>query len=128
MYRRDLDFLLLKNDLLRWRWHAYQRMLVNVAPEKLMETRQQFLGSGASLESYNRDPIDLGAPSLPYEIGLVAPKKEFADVRNILKFSRSSIQEQLYCGCMAANETMEAQFGLPSLANAARSGSHDTPA
>jgi hypothetical protein len=117
MYRRDLDSLLLKNDLLRWRWHAYQRMLLNVAPEQLMETRQQFLGSGASLESYNRDPIDLGAPSLPYEIGLVAPQKEFADVRNILKFSRSSIQEQLYCGCVAANEMMEAQFGLPSLAN-----------
>jgi predicted acylesterase/phospholipase RssA len=117
MYRRDLDSLLLKNDLLRWRWHAYQRMLLNVTPEQLMETRQQFLGSGASLESYNRDPIDLGAPSLPYEIGLVAPQKEFADVRNILKFSRGSIQEQLYCGCMAANEMMEAQFGLPSLAN-----------
>ena len=117
MYRRDLDSLLLKNDLLRWRWHAYQRILLNVAPEQLMETRQQFLGSDSSLESYNRDPIDLGAPSLPYEIGLVAPQKEFADVRDILKFSRSSIQEQLYCGCMAANEMMEAQFALPSLAN-----------
>lgn len=116
-YRRDLDSLLLKNDLLRWRSDAYQRMLLNVTPEQLMETGRRFLGSGASLESYNRDPRDLGAPSLPYEIGLVAPKKEFADVRNILKFSRSSIQEQLYCGCMAANEMMEAQFGLPSLAN-----------
>jgi len=116
-YRRDLDSLLLKNDLLRWRWHAYQRMLLNVAPEQLIETRQRFLGSGASLESYNRDPGDIGAPSLPYEIGLVVPRKEFADLRNILKFSRSTIQEQLYCGCMAANEMMEAQFGLPSLAN-----------
>lgn len=116
-YRRDLDSLLLKNDLLRWRWHAYQRMLLNVAPEQLIETRQRFLGSGASLESYNRDPSDIGAPSLPYEIGLVVPRKEFADLRNILKFSRSTIQEQLYCGCMAANEMMEAQFGLPSLAN-----------
>jgi hypothetical protein len=117
-YRRDLDSLLMKNDLLRWRWQAYQRMLLNVTPERLMETRQQFLGSGASLlESYNRDPRDLVAPSLPYEIGLVAPQKEFADLKNILKFSRSSIQEQLYCGCMAANEMMEAQFGSPSLAN-----------
>jgi predicted acylesterase/phospholipase RssA len=116
-YRRDLDSLLLKNDLLRWRWHAYQRMLLNVTSEQLMETRQRFLGSGASLESYNRDPRDLGAPSLPYEIGLVAPQKEFADLKNILKFSRNSMQEQLYCGCMAANEMMEAQFGLPSLAN-----------
>jgi predicted patatin/cPLA2 family phospholipase len=114
-YRRDLDSLLLKNDLLRGRWHAYQQMLLQVTPEQLMETRHQFSGSGASLESYNRDPRDFGAPSLPYEIGLVAPQKEFADVRNILKFSRSSIQEQLYCGCMAANEMMEAQFGLPSL-------------
>jgi hypothetical protein len=116
-YRRDLDSLLLKNDLLRWRWYAYQGMLLNVAPEQLMQTKQQFLGSGAFLESYNRDPRDLGAPSLPYEIGLVAPRKEFADLRNILKFSRNSSQEQLYCGCMAANEMMEAQFGLPSLAN-----------
>jgi hypothetical protein len=116
-YRRDLDSLLLKNDLLRRRWYAYQRMLINEAPEQLMETRQQFPESGTSLESYNRDPHDLGAPSLPYEIGLVAPQKEFADLRNILRFSRSSIQEQLYCGCMAANEMMEAQFGLPSLAN-----------
>ena len=116
-YRRDLDSLLLKNDLLRSRWQAYQGMLLNVAPEQVTGTRQQFLGSGASLESYNRDPRDLGAPSLPYEIGLVVPQKEFADLRNILKFSRSTIQEQLYCGCMAANEMMEAQFGLPSLAN-----------
>jgi hypothetical protein len=116
-YRRDLDSFLLKNDLLRWRWYAYQRMLLNVTPEQLEQTKQRFLGSGASLESYNRDPGDLGSPSLPYEIGLVVPKKEFADLRNILKFSRSSIQEQLYCGCMAANEMMEAQFGLPSLAN-----------
>ena len=116
-YRRDLDWMLLKNDLLRWRWHVYQRMLLNVAPEQQMETKQQFLGNGASLESYNRDPVDLGAPSLPYEIGLVAPQKEFADLRNILKFSRSSIQEQLYCGCMAANEMMEKQFGIPSLSN-----------
>jgi len=116
-YRRDLDSLLLKNDLLRWRWHAYQRMLLNGTPEQLIEIRQQFLGSGTSLESYNRDPRDLSAPSLPYEIGLVVPQKEFADLRNILKFSRSSIQQQLYCGCMAANEMMEAQFGLPSLAN-----------
>jgi predicted acylesterase/phospholipase RssA len=117
VYRRDLDFLLSANDELRWRWQAYQRLVLDAAPKPLMDARSQFLGSAASaLESYNRDPDDPGAPSRPYEIGLVSPNREFADLKNILKFSRSSTQEQLYCGCMAANEMMIADFGLFSLA------------
>ena len=116
-YRRDLDFLLFANDTLRWRWAAYQHAVSSAPAEHLEEVRRQFRGAtGFPLESYNRDPQDPGAPARPYEIGLVVPEKEYAEVGNMLVFSRSMIREQMYCGCVAADQMIQRDFGLASQA------------
>jgi predicted acylesterase/phospholipase RssA len=116
-YRWELDFLLFANDTLRWRWAAYQQAVSSAPAERLEEVKRQFRGAtGFPLESYNRDPQDPDAPARPYEIGLVVPEKEYAEVGNMLVFSRPMVREQLYCGCIAADEMMQEDFGLASLA------------
>jgi hypothetical protein len=118
IYRSDLEFSLTANDLLRWRWQAYNRIVFNASPEQLADAKQRFLAHGAfAIESYNRDVQDRDAPSRPYEIGLIVPRKEFADASHLLVVSPSVIQAQLYCGCIAADEMMARDFDLPSLSN-----------
>lgn len=119
VYRRDLDFLLSVNDFVYWRWQVYESTVLNAPPERQRETKHQFPGPDSfAFETYNRDPqSDPDAPSRPYRIGLVAPDREFADVRNILRISEKSTREQLYCGCMAANRMMETEFDLTSMAD-----------
>ena len=119
VYRRDLDFLFWANDFVRWRWQVYESTVVNAPPERLSQAKQQFPESESfAPETYNREPQDgLGAPSRPYQIGLISPDREFADVKNILRISENSTREQLYCGCMAANRMMKTEFGLPSMAD-----------
>jgi len=117
-YRWDLDFLLFANDMLRWRWQAYSHVVLNTPSAQVAEAKRQLLSEkGFAVESYNRDLQDSDAPSLPYEIGLVIPKKEFADVEHLLVLSPAIIKEQLYCGCMAADQMMQRDFDLPSLSN-----------
>jgi hypothetical protein len=116
-YRWGLDFLLFANDALRWRAEMHDRLLESTPPEEKEEAKQQFRGRLAfPLESLNRNPQDPDAPSQPYEIGLVLPEKEYAEVGQMLDFSRHVMREQLYCGCIAADEMMQQDFGLPSLA------------
>lgn len=116
-YRWDLDFLLFANDTLRWRWAAYQQVVSSTPAERLEQVKRQFRGAtGFPLESYNRDLQDPDAPARPYDIGLVVPEKEYAEVGNMLVFSRPMIREQLYCGCMAADKMMQEDFGLASQA------------
>lgn len=118
VFRWDIDYLLSANDMLRWRREAYERLVLAAPIEELAETKRQFQGTGPfALESYNKDPGDPEAPSLPYEIGLVTPGKEFADLKQILALSPDGIQQQLYCGCIAADQMMQTTFGLTSLAN-----------
>lgn len=117
VYRSDLNFSLTANDIVRWRWQAYNRLLFAGPTENSVEAKQLFpAGRGFAIESYNRDTVDSDAPSRPYEIGLVAPKKESADPAHLLVISPLVIQEQLYCGCMAADDMMVTEFRLPSLA------------
>ncbi len=125
-YRKDLDFLQLANDMLRWRRQAYDGLLLDRATEpvnervtdRVQEVKQQFNGASAfPFESFNRDPEDPDAPSLPYEIGLVIPQKEFAPTGSLLVFSPPMIREQLYCGCLAADQVMQEKFGQASLAD-----------
>ena len=117
-YRWDLDFLLLANDILRWCWQAYRNLVSNTPAERMAEAKRQFGGGTAfPVESYNRDPQDPDAPSLPYEIGLVIPEKQYAGLENLRAFSRPGIREQIYCGCRAADKMMQNDFGLPSLAD-----------
>jgi hypothetical protein len=118
VYRSDLEFSLTANDLLRWRWQAYTRIVLNASSEQLADAKKGFLSHGAfAVESYNRDLQDRDAPSRPYEIGMIVPAKEFADPSHLLVVSPSAIQAQLYCGCMAADEMMARDFDLPSLSN-----------
>ncbi len=123
-YRQDLDFLQFANDMLRWRRQAYDGLLNGRATEpvtervteRVQEVKQQFNGASAfPFESFNRDPEDLGAPSRPYQIGLVIPQKEYAATGSLLVFSPPMIREQLYCGCVAADLVMQTEFGLTSL-------------
>jgi patatin-like phospholipase len=117
-YRWDLDFLLFANDLLRWRWQAYRDLTLNTSDVQLPEVRRQFLSTtGFAVESYNYDSQDPDAPSLPYDVGLVAPEKEYAEISHLMAFSPAMTQEQLYCGCLAADRMMEEDFGLPSLSS-----------
>jgi hypothetical protein len=118
VYRWDLDFLLFANDMLRWRRQAYHNLILNLPAEQVANAKRQFRDMPAfAFESYNRDPQDPDAPSLPYDVGLIVPEKEYADVTQLLVFSPPTIQEQLYCGCIAADRTMQKDFALPSLAD-----------
>jgi hypothetical protein len=118
VYRWDLDFMLFANSMLRWRSQAYHNLIVNQPAEQATEAKRQFREMPAfAFESYNRDPQDADAPSLPYDVGVIVPEKEYADVTHLLEFSPARIQEQLYCGCMAADRTMQKDFALASLAN-----------
>lgn len=133
-YRWDLDFMFMANDMLRWRWQNYQDAIALTAPDSTQAQRPQNQ-RGFGIESYNRDANEPGAPSLPYEIALVTPEKEYADVSQLLVFSPSLIQEQLYCGCIAADRMMQDRFAQSSTAGQCahrfppliRSGKHVIP-
>ncbi len=87
-YRWDLDFLLFANDMLRWRWQAYRSLVSNTPADRLAEAKRQLRTATAfPVESYNRDPQDPDAPSLPYDLSIVTPEKEYAEIANLLVFS-----------------------------------------
>jgi predicted acylesterase/phospholipase RssA len=118
IYRSDLNFSLIANDIVRWRWLAYTRVVLVMPVEQIADAKQRFLSHDSfAIESYNPDNEDPWAPSRPYEIGLVLPKKGLADPAHLLVLSPPVIQQQLYCGCVAADEMMTSNFGLPSLSS-----------
>jgi hypothetical protein len=99
--RNDLDDMLMLNDLLRWRTQAAVR-----------------LGSpltGFPIESYNRSAGNPDAPSQPYDIALIAPQREDSDPSTIFDTRPSTIRRQLFCGCVAADQAMQRDFGLASM-------------
>lgn len=116
-FRTDLDFMLLANQWLEWqreidsgsalRWGAESASNVTLAP-----------AAAFPLESYNRPALGAETHSQPYRIGIVKPKEETADIADLLSFSSPMIRAQLLAGCLAANETMQSQFGLNSLSGA----------
>lgn len=115
IFRGDLDFLLSTNDILRWRWQAYQSLIFSAPHGHLAEAKRESRGANNFVpESYNRDSADPNVPSRPYDLGLVVPEQEFADVKSLLKVSQPPVQEQLYCGCVAADQMMQKEFGLSS--------------
>jgi hypothetical protein len=109
-YRSDLDYMLFANEVLRWQWQSYSD-LGNKAPTA-QSTDSHFV-----IASFNRDPGQPNAPSRPYDLGLIMPKKELADAAHLLVISPQTTQEQLYCGCISADDTMQKTFELPSLAD-----------
>jgi predicted acylesterase/phospholipase RssA len=94
----DLDSMLLANDLLAWR----------------AEDISNDPGRKFPVESYNYDAQRPELPGLGYEIAMINPRREDADMSETLNFSPERVATQLYCGCLAADETMRTQFGLES--------------
>ena len=97
MYRDDLDDMLTYNELIAWR------------------TRTDAPAAGFPLGSYNAAGIP-GSDSLPYEIVLVGPQREDADPMTIFNIEPATQRRQLFCGCIAADDAMQTQFGLASMA------------
>ena len=109
-YRSDLDYMLFANEVLRWQWRSYSDLANKLSPAQ--SANYDFV-----IASFNRDPGKPNAPSRPYDLGLIMPKKELADAAHLLVISPQVTQEQLYCGCIAADDTMQKTFGMPSLAD-----------
>jgi hypothetical protein len=101
MYRDDLDDLLTYNELIEWHARAAE------ADASL---------AAFPLASYNPAA---GEPShsLPYEIVLVGPQREDADPTAIFNLDPATQRRQLFCGCIAADQAIRAQYGLASMAD-----------
>ncbi|MBZ5720110.1 MAG: patatin-like phospholipase family protein [Acidobacteriia bacterium] len=103
-YRWDLSFAQIANEFLGWRQEQHNLFLNAASPSNLPDAQEKTPGVNVDfpIESYN--PGDsTGVPSLPYEINVIVPQKIFADIYG---FDPPNIREQLYCGCMAADQVM----------------------
>jgi hypothetical protein len=96
MYRDDLDDMLTYNELIAWR------------------ARTDAPAAAFPLGSYNPAGIP-SLHSLPYEIVLVGPQREDADPMTIFNVEPATQRRQLFCGCIAADDAMRAQFGLADM-------------
>jgi hypothetical protein len=96
LYRDDLHDMLVYNDLLAW--HAG-----NAANA----------GGVFPLGSFNR----IDDMSLPYEVGVIAPQREESDPMSIFEISVQKQRREMFCGCIAADELMQTQYGQASLAD-----------
>jgi hypothetical protein len=100
MYRDDLDDMLTYNELIEW--HAAAA------------------STGAALPAFPLGTYNVAetprAHSLPYEIVLVAPQREDTDPITIFSLEPATQRRQLFCGCIAANETMTVSFATPDMA------------
>ena len=100
-YRWDLSFAQIANEFLAWRQEQHNMFQRADIPLEYLEKIRAF-NVDFPIESYN--PGDSAeVPSLPYGIILIVPHKIFADLYG---FDRQNIREQLYCGCMAADQVM----------------------
>lgn len=103
-YRWDLSFAQIANEFLGWRQEQRKMFLRAAGPSKLpdFQEKTQAVNVDFPVESYN--PGDSAeVPSLPYEISVIVPQKIFADIYG---FDPPNIREQLYCGCVAADQVM----------------------
>ena len=103
-YRWDLSFAQIANEFLGWRQEQYNMFLHAADSSKPADLREKSEGRNVDfpIESYNPGS-SAEAPSLPYEINIIVPQKLFADIYG---FDPPNIREQLYCGCMAADQMM----------------------
>jgi len=96
LHRDDLDDMLLFNELLDWQSRA---------------------PSGGSpvfpLGSFNRG-TDTSAAK-PYEIVVISPQRRNPNPLSIFDVDAATQRQQMYCGCIAADEVMQKRFGLTSL-------------
>ena len=97
LHRVDLDDMLLMNDLLAWQARLPGGTAAQPSP----------------LGSFNRTA---DGASQPYEIALIAPKRDDSDPLSIFDAEPQTQRKREFCGCVAADEVMMKQFGLPSMA------------
>jgi predicted acylesterase/phospholipase RssA len=97
MHRTDLDDMLLYNELLAWQARASATAGPTPFP----------------IGSFNRPAP--GATPLPYEIALIAPHRDDSDALRIFAADPKTQRERVFCGCIAADELMQAQFGQAPL-------------
>lgn len=113
-FRTDLDFMFLANQWLEWRQEVHSGSALRWGAESASNVTPATTAA-FPLESYNRAGLATDTHSQPYRIGIVKPKEETADLADLLSFSPLMIRTQLLAGCLAADETMQSEFGLNSL-------------
>ena len=99
LHRDDLDDMLLFNDLLAWSSRAPGGTSSPVFP----------------LGSFNRSAAT-GVPK-PYEIAVISPKRPNSNPLSIFDVDAPTQRRQMFCGCIAADEVMQTQFGLARLSD-----------
>ena len=97
MHRADLDDMLLYNDVLAWQARAGETAGAVPFP----------------IGSFNRATPDAAAQ--PYEIALIAPYSDDSDALKIFEADPQTQRRRVFCGCVAADELMQTQFGLAPL-------------
>jgi hypothetical protein len=97
MHRADLDDMLLYNDLLAWQARAGETGGAAPFP----------------IGSFNRATPDAAAQ--PYEIALIAPYSDDSDALRVFEADPATQRERVFCGCIAADELMQTQFGQAPL-------------
>ena len=125
-YRWDLNFALAANRMLRWRQKAYA-WAKSIAPEDKAREVIAVLGEGSS--SQEQFPVRSANPgpdgfSLPYEMGIVAPSRVYA---NTYGFDKANIRLQLYKGCIHADLMVMREFRMDSMRDACRGEFPVTP-
>jgi predicted acylesterase/phospholipase RssA len=125
-YRWDLNFALAANRMLRWRQKAYA-WAKSIAPEDKAREVLDVLGEGSS--SQEQFPVRSANPgpegfSLPYEMGIVAPSRVYADTYG---FDKANIRLQLHKGCVHADLMLVREFGMDSMRKACDSEFPVTP-
>ncbi len=96
LHRNDLDDMLLYNALLAWQSRAPAGTTSLAFP----------------LGSFNRS-ADAGAPK-PYEIAVISPQRPNSNPLSIFDVDPATQRRQMFCGCIAADDVMQTQFGLAS--------------
>lgn len=110
-YRWDVNFMLIANDMLRWR--KTQSDLINslAKTDEAKDLLRRFDGDNDffPIDSYNPWPGD-ESRSLPYRIGLVAPKTVLTP--GTYDLNEQLVKDMLLRGCLRANDSMQKDFGL----------------
>lgn len=109
-YRWDLSYALMANDALRSRADLLDWARKNLEAKAFGEFTSEFGDQSFPVASYNSSPE--ADWSLPYDIVLVTPEKEYAAT---YQFDNANLRKQLLEGCRAADATMTARFHLPSM-------------
>ena len=109
-YRWDLSYALMANDSLRSRSDLLDWARANLNPKALDQFTREFGDESFPVGSYHSSPD--ANWSLPYDIVLVTPKKEYGGT---YQFDPANIRKQLHEGCLTADATMKAQFQLASM-------------